>query len=174
MNAEQIRGEKRIVISLGTNSGDRRAHMLAMELGIRALLNNPVFSSLMETEPVGVDHKQQAYLNRIVCGRYANSALRLLDQCLALEQRIGRERPYLLAPRTADVDIILVDGLRIDSPNLTVPHHALTSRRFLLEGCAQAAPDMREPVSGKTMRQLRDEMPENIRKQKIIFLENSA
>jgi 2-amino-4-hydroxy-6-hydroxymethyldihydropteridine diphosphokinase len=59
----------------------------------------------------------------------------------ALEQLAGRERPYVNAPRTLDLDVLLYGDAAIDSPSLTVPHPRMWQRAFVLCPLAELAPD---------------------------------
>jgi 2-amino-4-hydroxy-6-hydroxymethyldihydropteridine diphosphokinase len=69
------------------------------------------------------------------------SALGLLDALQALEAQAGRERPYVNAPRTLDLDLILYGQSRIESPRLQVPHPRWRERAFVLLPLADVWPD---------------------------------
>jgi 2-amino-4-hydroxy-6-hydroxymethyldihydropteridine diphosphokinase len=66
----------------------------------------------------------------------------------AIEAAAGRERPYVNAPRTLDIDLILFGDLVVETPELTIPHPRFRDRRFVLEPLAEIAADMVDPVSG--------------------------
>src|SRR5262249_61615925 len=93
-------------------------------------------------------------LNAAAVGEAALDARQLLDALLAIEGLRGRERPHVNAPRTLDLDLILYGEQVIDAPGLTVPHPRFRERRFVLEPLAEGAPELRDPVSGKTVREL--------------------
>ena len=78
----------------------------------------------------------------------------LLDQLQAIERERGRERPFVGAPRTLDLDLILVGDLVINTPHVAVPHPRFRTRRFVLEPLVEVAPDLVDPVTGRTMREL--------------------
>jgi len=63
-------------------------------------------------------------------------------------------RPHPNAPRTLDLDLILYGGSLIDEPGLAVPHPRFRERRFVLEPLAEIAPELRDPVTGKTVADL--------------------
>ena len=78
----------------------------------------------------------------------------LLTRLLAIEEERGRERPYPNAPRSLDLDLILFGDATIDEPGLIVPHPRFRERRFVLEPLAEIVPDMKDPVTGKTVAEL--------------------
>ena len=144
----------RVAIGLGSNVGDRRAHLDYAVARLRALLTNLEASRYYETVPVGVSGPQAMFLNAAVVGETTLSARALLDALLAIERERGRERPYVNAPRTLDLDLILLGSTVVEESGLTVPHPRFRERRFVLEPLAAVAPDLRDPVSGKTVAEL--------------------
>jgi 2-amino-4-hydroxy-6-hydroxymethyldihydropteridine diphosphokinase len=144
----------KIAIALGSNLGKREAHLRG---AIQALV--PVFShlrvsSFYETEPIDVPGPQPMFLNAAATAESLLSAPAVLDVILTVEHRFGRERPYVGAPRTIDLDLILYGDSVINAPDLTVPHPRFRERRFVLEPLAEIAPDWVDPVTGKTIREL--------------------
>ena len=75
---------------------------------------------------------------------------------MAIEEQLGRTRPYWGAPRTIDLDLILYADVVLQEPGMQVPHPRFRERRFVLEPLCEVAPDMVDPVSGLTVRALRD------------------
>ena len=145
---------QKIAIALGSNLGDREAHLRrAIEALVPAFSNLRV-SSLYETDPVDVPGSQPMFLNAAATGESDLSARGVLDALLSVEQQLGRERPYAGAPRTIDLDLILYGGSVINAPGLAVPHPRFRERRFVLEPLAEIASDWVDPVTGKTMREL--------------------
>ena len=144
----------RVAVALGSNVGDRRAHLDYAVTALRALLANLVVSRYYDTVPVGGSGPQAIYLNAAVAGDTTLTPRALLDALLAIELERGRERPYVNAPRTLDLDLILMGDVVLDQPGLVVPHPRFRGRRFVLEPLAAVAPEMRDPVSGKTVAEL--------------------
>lgn len=142
------------VVALGSNLGDRQAHLdraierLAPHLGALRV------SSVHETDPVGVPGDQPRFLNAVAVGETTLDARALLGELLAVEREAGRERPYAGAARTLDLDLILVGDAIIDEPHLTVPHPRFRERRFVLEPLVEIAPDVKDPITGLTAAQL--------------------
>jgi len=79
------------------------------------------------------------------------SARELLDALLAVELERGRERPHPNAPRTLDLDLILLGDVVENGPGLSVPHPRFRERRFVLEPLAEVAPDLVDPVTHTTI-----------------------
>jgi 2-amino-4-hydroxy-6-hydroxymethyldihydropteridine diphosphokinase len=116
------------------------------------LLRNFRLSTIIETAPVGAGTEHDPpFLNAVGVGESALPARDLLDALLAIEARAGRTRPYVNAPRTLDVDLILVGEERLSEEGLAVPHPRFRDRRFVLEPLAELAPDVRDPVTGLTV-----------------------
>ena len=82
------------------------------------------------------------------------SARQLLELLLAIERERDRERPFPRAPRTLDLDLVLFGDEVISEPDLSVPHPRFRDRLFVLEPLAEVAPDLRDPVTGKTVGEL--------------------
>jgi len=144
----------RVAIALGSNVGDRRAHLDYAVTALRALLTNVAVSRYYDTVPVGVSGPQAMFLNAAAVGESGLAPRALLEALLAIEQERGRERPYLNAPRTLDLDLILAGDTVVEEPGLVLPHPRFRERRFVLEPLAAVAPDLRDPVSGKTVAEL--------------------
>ena len=160
-----------IVLSLGTNLGDRNKNMRDMIEQVSEILLYPIKASkLMETEPLETPDVQQWYLNCIVSGCYDNTAQSLLEVCRQIEKKLGRKDKNTFKARTADLDILLVDDCVINDNDLTVPHPRLLKRRFCIEGIVSIEPDWIHPVEKKTFRKLSEIMDKQILEQKIRFI----
>ena len=147
-------GITRVAIALGSNVGEREATLHAAVAALGAFIHNLHVSSLYETPYVGAE-RQPPVLNAAIVGDTSIPAHPLLERLLAIEQQFGRTRPYGGAPRTLDLDLILYGSSVIDEPGLVVPHPRFRGRRFVLEPLAEIASDWRDPVTGKTVGELR-------------------
>ena len=141
-------------IALGSNLGDRQAHLDHAATRLRQLLRGLTVSQYRDTAPVQMRGPQRLVLNAAAVGDTALSAREVLDALLAIERERDRERPFPHAPRTLDLDLILFGDLVIDEPGLVVPHPRFRERRFVLEPLAEIAPQLVDPVSGATIREL--------------------
>jgi 2-amino-4-hydroxy-6-hydroxymethyldihydropteridine diphosphokinase len=135
-------------VSLGSNVGDRRAHLNFAVASLRGLLTNLAVSRYYETVPIGVSGPQAMFLNAAAVGQTSLTARAVLEALLAIEQERGRERPYARAPRTLDLDLILLGDVVLAEPDLVVPHPRFRERRFVLEPLAEIAPDLKDPATG--------------------------
>jgi len=128
-------------IALGANLGDARHTVLQAIKDIGQLAGCRV----MATSPLYRTSPWQAqgpdFVNAVVRIDILLTAPELLQALQALELAAGRERPYVNAPRTLDLDILLYGAGRIDSPELTVPHPRMMQRAFVLYPLADVWPD---------------------------------
>jgi 2-amino-4-hydroxy-6-hydroxymethyldihydropteridine diphosphokinase len=146
----------RVAIALGSNVGDRAAHLDFAVSRLRHFLDDLRVSQYYETEPVGVIGVQPLFLNAAAVGGTTQSARAVLDELLAIERVRGRERPFATAPRTLDLDLVLFGDAVIDEPDLVVPHPRFRERRFVLEPLAAIAPHLVDPVTQLTVVELLD------------------
>lgn len=144
----------RAYLSLGSNLGDRRAHV---EEALRRLQNSEVIlrriSAAYETEPQDLPD-QPWFLNLVAEIETSLEPLALLVHLRSVEASLGRERRVPKGPRTIDIDILLYGDLVLDCPELVLPHPRLAKRRFVLEPLAELAPDLRHPVLGQSVSEL--------------------
>jgi 2-amino-4-hydroxy-6-hydroxymethyldihydropteridine diphosphokinase len=148
----------RVAVALGSNLGDREAHLTTAASRLASLVAGLQLSPFFDTAPVGVP-PQPRFLNAAVVGWTTLSARALLDGLLAIEAAHGRERPRIGSPRTLDLDLIVYGDAVIDEPGLEVPHPRFRGRRFVLEPLAAIAPDLEDPVTGKRVSELLAELP---------------
>ncbi len=141
----------KVAIALGSNLGDREAHLAFGLSALPGFITNLRQSRWYDTAPVGVATDQPRYLNGVVVGETSLGARELLDRLLAIEREAGRIRPAARAARTLDLDLILFGEERIDEDGLTVPHPRFRERLFVLEPLADVAPGWIDPGTGKTI-----------------------
>lgn len=142
-----------VAIALGSNVGDRRAHLEFAVARLRAIISGLRVSQFVETAPVDVG-PQPAFLNGAAVGTACGTPRQLLDVLLAIERGRGRERPFPGAARTLDLDLILFGDAIVDEPGLQVPHPRFRERRFVLEPLAEIAPGFIDPVTGLAVPEL--------------------
>jgi 2-amino-4-hydroxy-6-hydroxymethyldihydropteridine diphosphokinase len=123
-------------LGLGSNLGDRRAHLRA---AVAAIPDVVAVSPVYETEPVGGPSGQSPYLNLVVQLDTDLSPRDLLDLGRSLEEAAGRVRTERDGPRTLDVDVLLVGDITVHEPDLVVPHPRMWERRFVLAPLADLA-----------------------------------
>jgi 2-amino-4-hydroxy-6-hydroxymethyldihydropteridine diphosphokinase len=146
----------RAYVGLGSNLGDREATIRrAVELlDERPGIEIVAVSTLRETDPVGVED-QPRFLNGAAALEVDLTARGLLDELLAVERELGRDRSQeqRWGPRTIDLDLLLYGGETVDEPGLTVPHPRLAERQFVLEPLCELDPDVTLP-DGRAVRDL--------------------
>ena len=141
----------RAFLGLGSNLGDRWSHLRRAVDQLRANSVVPVMavSPVYETQPMGGPDEQGPYLNLVVelAVPPTLDPYRLLGECRRLEAAAGRVRTVRWGPRTLDVDVVWIDGVSLDDPELTVPHPRWRERRFVLAPLADLAPDLADLAS---------------------------
>lgn len=128
-------------LALGSNLGDRFAHLGAAVRSLGALGSVVEGSPIYETAPVG-GPEQGPYLNAVVALDTQMSAMELLSGLLSIEASIGRVRDERWGPRTLDLDILTYGSETIHVAGLTVPHPEIRNRRFVLIPLAEVAPGL--------------------------------
>jgi len=140
-----------VAIALGSNLGDRRAHLDWAIAGLGGLLSTMRVSSGLETEPVGVPDAQPPFLNAVAVGETDLSPDALLDALMAIERERGRQRQSFRAARTLDLDLILYGHRIVRTAQLEVPHPRYRERDFVLGPLAELEPGWVDPVTGTTI-----------------------
>ena len=135
-------------VGIGANLGDARD---TVKRAIAKLSDLPTTrlcaqSSLFRTAPVDADGDD--YVNAVACIETALDAHALLHALQAIEAESGRERPYVNAPRTLDLDILLYGDQQIATATLAIPHPRLTQRAFALIPLLQIDPLIAIPGKG--------------------------
>ena len=133
-------------VALGSNLGDPRRQLLDAMAALANLPDTRLLqrSRLYRTPPWGM-LEQPPFINAAVELDTALSPHALLDAMLAIEQRAGRVRAERNGPRTLDLDLLHVDGVQLDDPQLTLPHPRMAERAFVLLPLHDIAPTLRLP-----------------------------
>lgn len=148
------------LISLGSNLGDRKSLLehavasLAETFGVVVL----AVSSAHETAPIGGPEGQGPFLNAAAALETTLDPFALHRVLLDLERQAGRDRRVRWGARTLDLDLILFDDRIIDTTDLTVPHPRMAVRRFVLAPLAEVAPDAVDPLTGRKVADLLDNL----------------
>jgi 2-amino-4-hydroxy-6-hydroxymethyldihydropteridine diphosphokinase len=147
----------RVVVAFGSNLGDRRRAITDAAAAVGRLLSNFTLSSIIETAPVGAGLEDDPpFLNAVGVGESDLPARRIFESLKAFENAAGRARPHPGAPRTLDLDLILAGDEVVDSEDLQVPHPRFRDRLFVLDPLVEIAPNLVDPVTQLTIRELRD------------------
>jgi 2-amino-4-hydroxy-6-hydroxymethyldihydropteridine diphosphokinase len=147
----EMRPIRRAVLALGSNLGER---MASLQGAVNALADTPDVwitgvSPVYETEPVDSPVEAKNYLNAVVLIDTTLAASRLMDRALAIEDAFERERSEVRnAPRTLDVDLIVVGDRRSDDESLRLPHPRAHERAFVLRPWLDLEPDASLPERG--------------------------
>jgi 2-amino-4-hydroxy-6-hydroxymethyldihydropteridine diphosphokinase len=144
---------RRAVLSIGSNLGDRRVNLQG---AVDSLVDTPEVwvtgvSPVYETAPVDSPADAKDYLNAVVLLDTTLSAPTLLDRALAIEAAYGRERDLedsRNAPRTLDVDLIVVGDRTANDDQLVLPHPRAHERAFVLAPWHDLEPDAEIPGLG--------------------------
>ncbi|CAA9374239.1 MAG: 2-amino-4-hydroxy-6-hydroxymethyldihydropteridinepyrophosphokinase [uncultured Nocardioidaceae bacterium] len=155
VDADTLTGEmrpiRRCVISMGSNLGDR---LQKLQGGLDSLADTPEVwvtevSPVYETEPVDSPAGAEPFLNVVVLVDTTLPAHMLLDRALAIESAFGRQRSDVHnAPRSLDVDLIVVGDRRADDDALKLPHPRAHERAFVLAPWADVEPEAEIPGVG--------------------------
>jgi 2-amino-4-hydroxy-6-hydroxymethyldihydropteridine diphosphokinase len=157
-------------IGLGSNlpspAGSPAETLCAAADSLASLGEVTARSSLYETAPVGY-RDQPSFINAAIVLRTVLDPEALLDALLAIERQYGRDRAASIpkGPRALDLDLLLLESptgsLVYESATLTLPHPALTERRFVLAPLAEIAPNLLHPVLNKTILELLANLPDS-------------
>ena len=135
-----------VCVAFGANLGEAQATVLQALQDVGALVSTQLVkaSSLYASAPHEATGPE--FVNAVAMYDTDLPPLELLDALQNLEKTAGRERPYLNAPRTLDLDIIFYGDIALDSPRLTLPHPRWQKRAFVLVPLAEISPDKVSPA----------------------------
>ena len=123
---------KGIILSLGSNIGDRETNLISALLELASISEIKVVSSIYETEALLVKNQANFY-NIVIEIEYLKNANDLLDEINEIEINLGREKTIRYGPRIIDIDIIFFRGESFSTEVLTIPHYAWKERLFVIE-----------------------------------------
>jgi 2-amino-4-hydroxy-6-hydroxymethyldihydropteridine diphosphokinase len=149
-------------LGLGSNLGDRLGNLRAALGFLRELFTVVRTSDVFETAPWGVTD-QPCFLNACLLMECDMPPEALLGQVKAIEEKIGRLPSRRWGERCIDIDILLMDSLACDTPNLRVPHADMHRRDFVLVPLAQILPHWLHPGTGRTVASLAEGIPPPVR-----------
>lgn len=146
---------KEAYIGLGSNLGDRESYL---RRAIRALDEHPSVevarcSSLYETAPVGYPD-QGDFLNMVAAVRTELPPIALYRYMAQIEARLGRVRDIRWGPRTIDLDLLLYEDAKLDTPELVIPHPRMWERAFVLVPLLEVIGDRQPQISAWIVRHL--------------------
>ncbi len=148
-------------IGIGSNVGDRLGHgrdaiaSLASTSGVTIQRVSPWFESLPVPMQGESTRAIPAYLNGACQITTSLPPHELLNALQSIEGGLGRPRLRAKgSPRTLDLDLLLYDDLILNEPDLVIPHPEMAKRLFVLAPLYAIAPQVRDPVSGKTVAEL--------------------
>lgn len=134
-------------LGLGSNLGDRRAHLRAALERISDVARIDAISGVYRSEPTGY-REQPDFWNLVAAVSTDLEPESLLEATQRIEETLGRRRTFRNAPRPIDIDVLLYDDVVMESPELVVPHPRMLDRAFVLRPLLELAPDARHPVTG--------------------------
>jgi 2-amino-4-hydroxy-6-hydroxymethyldihydropteridine diphosphokinase len=144
-----------IVVAFGSNLGNRQSAIQEAADRVAALLTSFRLSTIIETVPLGAGlENDPPYLNAVAVGESTRPPRELFDELRRIEASAGRTRSTPGAPRTLDLDLILAGDQVVDEPDLQIPHPRFRERLFVLEPLAAIAPNLVDPVTRLTIREL--------------------
>jgi 2-amino-4-hydroxy-6-hydroxymethyldihydropteridine diphosphokinase len=146
-----------LYLSLGSNIGDREANLRAAVDRLGATRISPIY----ETEPV--DYTNQAwFLNLVAEVQTDRFPRQLLAWTQRIERDLGRVRTLPKGPRTIDIDILLFGNVVMRTDDLEIPHPRMAERLFVLQPLADLAPDLRHPITRRTVREMLARLPDTV------------
>lgn len=140
-----------IYLALGSNLGDRIAYLQEAEkqLNEHSKVSIVKRSSIYETQhwPKSKSQHHPDHLNQVIAIETSLNPQELLMVTQGIEQSLGRSKKEHWGSREIDIDLLLFHDIRMDSPELTLPHPHIKERRFVLVPLLEVVPDLVDPLS---------------------------
>ena len=147
-------------MSLGSNTGDRLAHLESACDALSREFGDLRLSQVYETQPVGCPPGSPAFLNACVEVRTTLPPQEILKICQSIEQELGRTRSGVYGePRTCDIDLLYCGEITLHTPELTLPHPRAHLRRFVLEPLCDIDPTLTLPGQTRSVAELLAALP---------------
>jgi 2-amino-4-hydroxy-6-hydroxymethyldihydropteridine diphosphokinase len=149
----------KIFLSLGTNLGNQEANLSAAIAEICENIGNiSLLSGIYETEAWGFESESN-FLNQVIMLETNLNPAQLINSCLNIEKKMGRERKLTgnYESRIIDIDILFYGDSIVNEDKLCIPHPLMQNRRFILEPLYEIAPDFIHPLLGKSISKLLEE-----------------
>ena len=148
-----------VYLALGSNVGDSRVLIdQAIKLLAVDVLSNLQQAPLYATKPVGYTD-QPDFINTVVSGQTDLKPGELLTKVKQIEHQVGRIQRFRWGPREIDIDIILYGDMKLQTPDLTLPHLLFRERSFVLRPLNDLSPGLVDPVTSQTVAELLAALP---------------
>ncbi|MSR65452.1 MAG: 2-amino-4-hydroxy-6-hydroxymethyldihydropteridine diphosphokinase [Verrucomicrobiae bacterium] len=155
----------KVVVSLGSNLGDKLANLKLAADALQPLSRSPIRkSAVYESSPVDCPPDSPSFLNAVVELEVDDglSPHKLLQTLQSIERKLGRKPKQILnEPRPIDLDLIYCGSMKVNSPDLTLPHPRAHLRWFVLQPLCDLSPDLVLPGQTKTVRELLAALPDD-------------
>ncbi len=146
-----------VYLALGSNMGDSRGRIKEAVKLLSKSVRSIKQAHVYKTRAVGFE-EQPDFLNTAIRGETDLKPEDLLKFTQKIERDAGRTWNFRFGPRQIDIDIIFYNDLKLETKDLTIPHYALIGREFVLQPLCDLDPGLRDPSSGKTVKQLLDNL----------------
>jgi 2-amino-4-hydroxy-6-hydroxymethyldihydropteridine diphosphokinase len=142
-----------VFLALGTNLGDRAQNLAHAREQLKDCVTINQTSTIYKTPPWGVV-EQPAFLNQVMETSTVLSPIDLLSAVKNIEAELGRVPSVRFGPRLIDIDILLYDGLQLNSTELVIPHPRMFERAFVMLPLNEIAPDLVPPGQDNTVSEI--------------------